>query len=125
MKTIITTPNAPSALGPYSQGIAFGNLLFASGQLGIDPQTNELPDDLEIQTRNALKNLSAVLEAGNSHLENALKVTIFLKDMNDFSAVNAIYSEFFPRNCPARECVEVARLPKDARVEISAIAQIL
>lgn len=125
MKTIITTPSAPSALGPYSQGISCGNLLFASGQLGIDPQTNELPDDLEIQTRNALKNLSAVLEAGNSSLENALKVTIFLKDMNDFSAVNAIYSEFFPQNCPARECVEVARLPKDARVEISAIAQIL
>ncbi len=120
-KKIIETKNAPSAIGPYSQGISFENLLFVSGQLGIDPTNNELPSDLETQTRNALTNLKSIAQAGNSSLDQILKVTIFLENMDDFAQVNAIYGEFFSKNCPARECVEVSRLPKNAKIEISAI----
>ncbi|MBL7163578.1 MAG: RidA family protein [Anaerolineales bacterium] len=124
-KEIITAKNAPKAIGPYSAGVRTGNLIYTAGQLGIDPLTGEFVSDEVIeQTRQALKNLKAILEAGGSALENVVKTTVFLRDMNDFGAMNAVYAEFFSENFPARSAVQVARLPKDAAVEIEAVAVI-
>ncbi|MDA8235804.1 MAG: RidA family protein [Clostridia bacterium] len=124
-KTIITTDRAPAAIGPYSQAIKTGNLLFTSGQIPINPVTGEvLQGDIQAQTRQVLNNLKAVLEAGGSSLDRVIKATVFIKDMNDFTKINEIYGEYFAENPPARSCVEVARLPKDAGVEIEVIALI-
>lgn len=122
-KKIIKTQKAPSAIGPYSQAIEVGNLLFLSGQISIDPETNEFIDgDIEIQTEQVLKNVKAILEAGNSSLEDVVKVTIYLQDLKDFVLVNKIYSKYFEDSLPARATVEVSNLPKNAKLEIDAIA---
>ncbi|CAN5794318.1 RidA family protein [soil metagenome] len=123
MKEIIATENAPGAIGPYSQAVKTGNMVFCSGQIPIDVATGEfVSDDVAGQTRQVLKNLSAVLEAAGTSLNNVVKTTVFLADMNDFAAMNEIYAEFFSENKPARATVQAARLPKDARVEIECIA---
>lgn len=123
-KTIIATKDAPAAIGPYSQGVsASGRMVFASGQIPIDPATGSISGgDIALQARQSLTNLKAVLAAGGATLENVVKTTVFLADMNDFADMNAVYAEFFPENAPARSAVQVARLPKDVRVEIEAIA---
>ena len=117
----ISTENAPGAIGPYSQAIRSGDLLFVSGQLPIDMTTGEFPIPIGEQARCCLKNLDAISKAAGSSLENALKVTIFLTDMNDFADVNAVYAEFFPGIPPARSCIAVSGLPKNAQIEIEAI----
>ena len=123
MKEIISTENAPGAIGPYSQAIKAGNMVFCSGQIPINVETGEfISDDVAEQTRQVLKNLSAVLEAAGTSLNNVVKTTVFLADMNDFVAMNEIYGEFFNENKPARATVQAARLPRDARVEIECIA---
>lgn len=124
MKTIIHTENAPAAIGPYSQAVRTGDLIFISGQLPLDPATGTMPEDVAAQTRQSLRNLQSILEAAGSGMEKAVKTTVYLADMNDFAAMNAVYAEFFPEgSCPARAAVQVARLPKDARVEIELIAE--
>jgi len=124
MKTIVSTKNAPSAIGPYSQGIALDGLVFTSGQLGLDPATGDFaPGGVAGQTRQSLTNIRAVLEAAGTGMDKVVKTTVFLRDMNDFAAMNKVYAEFFGEGgCPARSAVEVARLPKDGLVEIEAIA---
>lgn len=123
MKKVIKTPNAPAAIGPYSVGISTGALLFTAGQIGLDPKTGQMVEGgVEAEARQALTNLKAILEAGGSGLEKVVKTTVFLKDMADFARVNAIYAEFFVENPPARSAVAVAALPKNALVEIEAIA---
>jgi 2-iminobutanoate/2-iminopropanoate deaminase len=123
MKEIISTENAPGAIGPYSQAIKAGNMIFCSGQIPIDPKTGDfVSDDIAEQTKQVLINLSAVLEAAGTSLNNVVKTTVFLADMNDFAAMNEIYSEYFSENKPARATVQAARLPRDARVEIDCIA---
>ena len=119
-----TSPKAPKALGPYSQAVRAGNLVFASGQLGLDPQSNELVDGIEAQTRQAWKNLAAVLETAGSGLNKVVKTTVFLADMGEFAKMNAVYAEFFPQNPPARSTVQVAALPRGGRVEIECVALI-
>lgn len=124
-RTIIHTDNAPAPIGPYSQAVrAAGAMLFTSGQIPIDPATGELVDDhIDVQTRQVFQNLKAVLAAGGASLEKVVKVSVFLRDMNDFPTVNAVYAEFFPgEDPPARSTVQVARLPKDVGIEIEMIA---
>lgn len=121
-RTIITTDTAPSAIGPYSQAVALGDLLFCSGQIPLTPQATLVEGDITVQTRQVLTNLKALLEAGGSSLAHVLKTTVFLADMNEFAAMNSVYAEFFPSAPPARSTVQVARLPRDVRVEIEAIA---
>ena len=124
MKTVISTPNAPAAIGPYSQAIRAGSLLFVSGQIPLDPATGALipQDTIQDQTARVLRNLSAILEEAGATLDNVVKTTVFLKDMEDFVEMNRVYQTFFSADCPARSAVQVARLPKDVRVEIEAIA---
>lgn len=123
MKKMLSTPNAPAAIGPYAQGVSAAGLIFVSGQLPIDPATGELCTcSMAEQTRQCLRNVSAILAAGGATLADVVKTTIFLKDLGDFAEVNDAYAEFFPENAPARACVQVARLPKDGRIEIEAIA---
>jgi 2-iminobutanoate/2-iminopropanoate deaminase len=122
MKETISTKNAPAAVGPYSQAIKHGNLLFISGQIPLDPKTGNLVEgDIEVQTRMVLENIKAILEASEMTVENILKCTCFLKDMGDFERFNSVYKTYFEDSPPARECVEVSRLPKDVSVEVSAI----
>lgn len=122
MKNVIHTNSAPAAIGPYSQAVQMGDLLFTSGQLGIVPETGELAQGVEAQTEWALKNLGAILaEAGMSYA-NVLKTTVFVADLADFSKVNAIYQKFFDGAYPARSCVQVAALPKGGLVEVECIA---
>ena len=122
MREIISTKNAPNAVGPYSQAIRYGNMLFVSGQIPIDPKTDEIvTGDIEAQTSRVLDNLKAIIEASGMGLENVLKCTCFLKDMEDFTRFNSVYNSYFGEILPARECVEVSRLPKDVLVEVSAI----
>jgi 2-iminobutanoate/2-iminopropanoate deaminase len=122
-RTVVSTDKAPGAIGPYSQAISLGEFVFCSGQLPLDPSNGQLlTGSIEEQTRRVLDNLSAVLEAAGSSLKQVVKTTIFLADMNDFASVNAVYGEYFAEEPPARSTVQVARLPKDARVEIEAIA---
>jgi 2-iminobutanoate/2-iminopropanoate deaminase len=118
----IATDEAPQAIGPYSQAIRAGNLVFCSGQLGINPTSGQLAETVEAQTQQALKNLTAVLKATGLSPANVTKTTIFLADMNDFKTVNTLYAEAFGAHKPARATVQVARLPLDARVEIDCIA---
>lgn len=121
-KTVVSTSKAAPAAGPYSQAIQTDGLVFASGQLPIDPATGNIPDGIEAQTRQSLANLSAVLEKGGASFATVVKTTVFLKNMNDFTVMNGIYAEHFKDAPPARSTIEVARLPKDALVEIEAIA---
>jgi 2-iminobutanoate/2-iminopropanoate deaminase len=125
MKKIISTPKAPAAIGPYSQAVAVGDMIYTSGMIPIIPETGELETgDIKAQARQAIGNLVALLQEAGSSADDVIKTTVFIKDMNDFAAVNEVYSEFFKENCPARSCVEVARLPKDVKIEIEAIAKL-
>lgn len=122
-RQIIHTDQAPAAIGPYSQAVRVGSFVFTAGQIGLDPKTGQLvADDVAAQTRQVMANLAAVLTAAGSNLGQVVKTTIFLTDMADFAAVNAVYGEFFPAEPPARSTVAVAALPRGARVEIEAIA---
>lgn len=123
MKEVVYTDGAPQAIGPYSQAIKANGLLFISGQLPVDPATGEFaPGGVDAQTHQSLANLKAILAAEKLSFADVVKTTVFLKDMNDFSAMNAVYAGYFTQNAPARACVQVARLPKDALVEIELIA---
>lgn len=125
MKNIINTTQAPAAIGPYVQGIDLGNMLFLSGQIPINPATGEMVSGIEPQTQQALNNVLAVLTSANCTLSNVVKSTVFVTDLNDFAVVNKIYEAFFVQHSapfPARSCVQVARLPKDALIEIEVIA---
>lgn len=124
-KEIISTEKAPKAIGPYSQAIKAGNLLFVSGQVPFVPETMEIvSDDVEEQTARSLENIKAILEAAGAGFENVVKTTVFIKDMNDFGKINDVYAKYFGENKPARACVEVARLPRDVKVEIEVIAAV-
>ena len=123
MKNVISTAKAPGAIGPYSQAIEANGLVFCSGQIPLDPMTGVFaPGGVEAQAEQALKNLGAVLEAAGCAYADVVKTTVFLTDMNDFAAVNAVYAKFFEGDCPARSAVQVSALPKGALVEIEAIA---
>lgn len=122
-KEIVVADQAPKALGPYSAAVKAGHFVFTAGQLGIDPQSGEfIPGGIEDQTQQALQNLAAILEAAGSSLEKVVKTTVFLKDMDDFAAMNRVYGQFFTETFPARSAVQAARLPKDGLVEIEAVA---
>ncbi|MNJ35751.1 RidA family protein [Paenibacillus fonticola] len=121
-KQALSTKAAPGAIGPYSQGVVVGDLVYTSGQLGLIPETGQLAEGVEAQASQALNNVKAILEAAGSGLEKVVKTTVFLKDMNDFAKVNEVYGSFFEEPYPARSAVEVARLPKDGLVEIEVIA---
>jgi len=123
MKEVISTAKAPKAIGPYSQAIRANGFVFVSGQIPFDPETGELVGgDVAQQTMRVLENLKAILEAAGSSLDHVVKTGVFLKDMNDFAAMNEVYARYFPKNPPARATVEVARLPRDVRVEIDLVA---
>ncbi|MCL6603346.1 MAG: RidA family protein [Paenibacillus sp.] len=122
-KKQVSTTKAPGAIGPYSQAIAAGNWVYTSGQLGLNPETGDLVEGVQEQARQALNNVKAILEEAGASLEHVVKTTVFLKDMNDFAAVNEVYSTFFSEPYPARSAIEVARLPKDGLVEIEAVAR--
>jgi len=120
---IVTTPDAPAAIGPYSQAISVGNLVFCSGQIALDPATMQIVgEDIETQTKQVFKNIRAVLKAENLTLSHVVKCTVFMKDLNDFAKMNTLYAEEFGTHKPARSTVQVARLPKDALIEIECIA---
>lgn len=121
---IISTPKAPAAIGPYSQAIEVNGLLFTSGVIPIVPSTGELVEgDIEAQAEQAIGNLAALIEAAGAKIENTIKTTVFIKNMDDFTKVNEIYAKYFTTDFPARSCVEVARLPKDVLIEIEAIVE--
>jgi 2-iminobutanoate/2-iminopropanoate deaminase len=123
MKQAVSSPDAPKAIGPYSQAVRAGQLLFVSGQVPLDPATGQIvAGDIETQTRRVFDNLAAVLKAGGRSFADVVRTTVFLADMNDFTAVNDVYGTYFSAPYPARATVQVARLPKDARVEIDVIA---
>lgn len=122
MKTIVHTDKAPKAIGPYSQAIKANGFLFISGQLPVEPVSGEMPNGIEAQTQQSLENLEAILAAENMTFADVVKTTVFLKDMNDFAAMNAVYATCFSHEPPARVCVQVAKLPKDAMVEIELVA---
>jgi len=125
MREVISTLKAPKAIGPYSQAIKVNGLIFSSGQVAIDPATQEvIAGDVGAQTERVMKNLSAILAAAGSRLDHVLRCTVFLKNMNDFAAMNTVYGKYFNASPPARSTVEVARLPKDVLVEIDVIAQV-
>ncbi|HIX65301.1 MAG TPA: RidA family protein [Candidatus Anaerotruncus excrementipullorum] len=122
MNKIICSPNAPAALGPYSQAKLCGNVLYTSGQLGMDPATGNLPEGVEAQAEQALKNLGAILNEAGMDYADVVKTTVFLADINDFAAINAIYAKYFTGETPARSCVQIAALPKAALFEIECVA---
>lgn len=121
MKNAVATTKAPGAIGPYSQGIATDCMVYTSGQLGLTPD-GKLPEAIEEQTRQSLENVKAVLEAAGSSMDKVVKTTVFLKDMNDFAVMNGIYAQYFKEPFPARSAVQVAKLPKDGKVEIEVVA---
>lgn len=123
-RTVVSTKKAPGAIGPYSQGIKVGEFVFTSGQLPMDPETGELVDDIKEATKRSLDSVKAILEEAGSSMENIIKTTIFVKDLDDFAAVNEVYGTYFNEEPPARSCVQVAKIPKDAKVEIEAIAKL-
>jgi 2-iminobutanoate/2-iminopropanoate deaminase len=123
-RQIVNSPKAPKAIGPYSHAVRVGHFVHTAGQLGLDPQTNELVEGIEAQTRQALQNQSNVLEAAGTSLKSVVKTTVFLKDMGEFAKMNAVYGEFFPHDPPARSTVQAAALPKGALVEIECVAVI-
>ena len=123
MRQAVATPAAPAAIGPYSQAIRAGSLLFVSGQVPIDPATGQIVDgDIAAQTHRVFRNISEILKAGGASLDHVVRTTVFLADMNDFKAMNDAYATFFSEPYPARSTVQAARLPRDARIEIDAIA---
>lgn len=122
---VINTPNAPAAIGPYVQGVNLGSMVITSGQLPVNPQDGSMSDDIAVQARQSLENVKAIVEAAGLTVGNIVKTTVFVKDLNNFATINAAYEAFFTEHnasFPARSCVEVARLPKDAGVEIEVIA---
>lgn len=121
-KKIISTSNAPAAIGPYSQGISLENLIFVSGQIPVNPENGEIPVDIKEQTKQSMKNLQNILKEAGSSLDDVVKVTIFITDLSNFTDVNEVYGSFFTGNYPARSCVEVSKLPKGVGIEIEAIA---
>ena len=123
MKKIISTQNAPAAIGPYSQAVEWNGMIFSSGMIPVNPQTGEIPEDVDQQARQVFTNLSNLLMAAGTSMDKVIKTTVFIKDMNDFAAINQIYQEFFNGDFPARSCVEVARLPKDVKIEMEVIAE--
>lgn len=123
VRRVVVTHDAPAPIGPYNQAIATESLIFTAGQIPIDPSTGQLVQgDIKVQTRQVLKNLDAILRSGGASLNDVVKTTVFLKDMNEFAAMNDVYGEFFKESAPARSTVEVSRLPRDVKVEIEAIA---
>lgn len=122
MKNVISTDKAPAAIGPYSQAIEVNGMVYTSGVIPVVPETGEIPEGSAAQARQALTNLSHLLTAAGSSLEKVVKTTVFIKEMNDFGAINEVYQTFFTADYPARSCVEVARLPKDVMIEIEAVA---
>lgn len=123
-KQIIATDKAPAAIGPYSQGVRIGDLIYTAGQAGLVPGTKEFAGpDIESQTRQTLENIKAILEAGGSCMKHVLKTTVFMMDLGEFTRMNAVYAEFFPEHPPARSTVQVAAIPLGARVEIEAVAE--
>ncbi|MBU3131777.1 RidA family protein [Clostridium gasigenes] len=122
MKKIINTVNAPAAIGPYSQGIIIGDLVYTSGQLPINTQTKVMDIEIKSATKQSLENCKAILESAGTNLDNVIKTMVFVKDLKDFALVNEVYAEYFTKNFPARSCVQVAKLPLDAMIEIEVIA---
>lgn len=122
MKKVISTTNAPAAIGPYSQAIEANGFVFASGQIPVNPATGEIPEGIEAQAEQVMKNMKNLLEAAGTSLENVVKTTVFIQSMDDFGTINGIYSRYFVSECPARSCVEVAKLPKGVLLEMEAIA---
>ena len=122
VKTVINTKNAPEALGPYSQAIKIGDMIFTSGQIPINPETKELVTEIKEATKQSLTNIKNILEEAGTSMDKVVKTTVFVKDLNDFAAVNEVYATFFEGEPPARSCVQVAKLPLDAPVEIEVIA---
>lgn len=120
----IKTNNAPAAIGPYSQAVITGNLMFTSGQIPIIPETGELAVGLEAQAHQVFKNIKNLIEAAGASIDNVVKTTVFIKDMNDFAKINEIYAQYFTEPYPARSCVEVARLPKDVALEVETIVEL-
>ena len=122
MVETINTNNAPAAVGPYVQAKKFGNMLYTSGQLPLNPETGKMPEDVAEQAKQSLANVEAIVNEAGLTKADIVKATVFVKDLNDFGTVNEVYATFFGENCPERSCVEVARLPLDAKVEIEVIA---
>ena len=122
MKKVISTDKAPAAIGPYSQAIEVNGMVYTSGIIPVDPATGNIPQGSVEQAKQALTNLSNLLEAAGTSMDNVIKTTVFIKEMNDFGAINEVYTTYFTGDFPARSCVEVARLPKDVMLEIEAIA---
>ena len=129
MRQVISTKAAPGAIGPYVQGVTLGsvtgNMIYTSGQIPLDPVSGDIPETIEAQTLRSLQNVQAIVEAAGAQVRNIIKTTVFVSDLNDFAAVNQVYNDFFTEHdamYPARSCVEVARLPKDVKIEIEAIA---
>ncbi len=121
---IISTEKAPGAIGPYSQAVQVGELVYTSGQLPVDPKTGLVAEGVKEQAKQSLENVKAILEAAGTSMDKVFKTTVFIKDMNDFAEINEVYGQFFAEPFPARSCVEVARLPKDVKIEIEAIARV-
>ena len=122
MKKVISTDKAPAAIGPYSQAIEVNGMVYTSGIIPVDPATGNIPQGSVEQAKQALTNLSNLLEAAGTSMDNVIKTTVFIKEMNDFGAINEVYATYFTGDFPARSCVEVARLPKDVMLEVEAIA---
>ena len=122
MKKVISTTNAPAAIGPYSQAIEANGFVFASGQIPVDPETGEIPEGIEAQAEQVMKNMKNLLEAAGTSVDQVVKTSVFIKNMDDFAAINEVYAEYLGDVKPARACVEVARLPKDVKVEIEVVA---
>ena len=121
MKKVISTTNAPAAIGPYSQAIEVNGMVFASGQIPVNPANGEIPEGIEAQAEQVMKNVKNLLEAAGTSVDQVVKTGVFIKNMDDFATINGIYAKYFAKDCPARSCVEVARLPKDVLIEIEAI----
>lgn len=122
MKKIISTDKAPAAIGPYSQAIEVNGMVYTSGVIPVNPATGEIPEGIDAQADQAIGNLCALLKEAGTSADNVIKTTVFIKEMDDFAKVNVVYAKYFEKDCPARSCVEVARLPKDVLIEIEAIA---
>lgn len=122
MKKIISTDKAPAAIGPYSQAIEVNGMVYTSGVIPVNPATGEIPEGIDAQADQAIGNLCTLLKEAGTSADNVIKTTVFIKEMDDFAKVNAVYAKYFEKDCPARSCVEVARLPKDVLIEIEAIA---
>ena len=122
MEKVSSTTTAPAAIGPYSQAIEANGFVFASGQIPVNPETGEIPEGIEAQAEQVMKNVKNLLEAAGTSVDQVVKTSVFIKNMDDFATINGIYAKYFAKDCPARSCVEVARLPKDVLLEMEAIA---